>query len=124
MRETAEPSLQSLTQIRGVLMRTSPLQDRLEDSWATRAQTLAVAPASPGVQIGKSVVDSLRTVSLSKREREREAGPQTALSPLEFEKMKSHGGVHVIMTMTFTERDSCHHGSQAMFFRGVPLLTG
>lgn len=102
-------------------MRTSPLQDRLEDSRAaTQAQTLAVKPASPGVQIGKSVATPKDGVS----KQEREAGSQTALSPLGFEKTKSHGGVHVIMTMTFTERDSCHHGSQAMLFRGVPLLIG
>ena len=68
MRETAAPSLQSLTQIRDVLMRTSPLQDRLEDSRDTRAQTLAVKPASPGVQIGKSVM--IPKDGVSKQERE------------------------------------------------------
>lgn len=68
MRETPAPCLQSLTQIRDVLMRASPLRDRLEDTRATRAQTLDVAPASPGVQIGKSVV--IPKDGVSKQERE------------------------------------------------------
>lgn len=69
----------------------------------------------------KASGDPQGAVSLCKKT-EREARPQTTLSPLESEeKMNSLEGVDTTKPMTSTEGNSSHHGSQVHYvLPGIP----